>query len=151
MPQSLVQIYVHFVFSTKHRQPFLDDPEFRDRLHAYMAGIFKGQDCPALKIGGTEDHVHVLCRLGKVNSVADLIRDVKRDSTVWLKKERPRLVDFHWQGGYGAFSISPSHVNALIAYIANQIEHHKTESFKDEFRRLCAKYDVELDERYVWD
>ena len=151
MPQSLVQIYVHIVFSTKHRKPFLKEKEFRERTHRYLADICKNLESPALIVGGIEDHVHILCRFGKTIEIADLIRDLKRDSSKWVKTEQPRLAEFHWQQGYGAFSISPSHVDALMQYIANQEEHHRHESFQDEFRRLCQKYGLEIDERYVWD
>ena len=151
MPQSLVQIYVHLVFSTKDRQPFLRDVSFRERVHAYLVGICKNHDSPSLRVGGVEDHVHLLCRLSKKLDVAALIRELKRDSTKWIKVENPKLADFHWQNGYGAFSISPSHVPALRQYIANQAEHHAQESYQDEFRRLCKKYGVEIDEQYVWD
>ena len=151
MPQSLVQIYVHIVFSTKHRKPFLKDNEFRDRTHRYLAGICKNLKSPAPVVGGVDDHVHILCRLGKTIDIADLIRDLKRDSSKWVKAEQPVLGEFHWQQGYGAFSISPSHVDALKEYIANQEEHHRRESFQDEFRRLCEKYGLDIDERYVWD
>ncbi len=119
MAQSLVQIYVHIVYSTKHRKPLLGDDDFRDRTHRYLAGIFKNLNCPALIVGGTADHVHVLCRFGKTIEVANLIRDVKRDSSKWIKAEQPRLAEFYWQQGYGAFSISPSHVDALKEYIAS--------------------------------
>ena len=151
MSQSLVQIYVHIVYSTKDRKPFLRDREFRDRTHRYLAGICKNLKSPALVVGGVEDHVHILSRLGKTIKIADLIRDLKRDSSKWIKIEQPRLAGFHWQQGYGAFSSSPSHVDALKEYIANQEEHHRRESFQDEFRRLCRKYGLEIDERYVWD
>jgi putative transposase len=151
MPQSLAQIYVHLVFSTKNRAPFLRDPVFRERVHAYLVGICKNHDCPSLRIGGVEDHVHILCRLSKTLDVSALIRELKRDSTKWIKEEYPRLADFHWQNGYGAFSVSPSHVDGLVEYIANQVEHHRHETFQDEFRRLCKKYGIEIDERYVWD
>ena len=151
MPQSLVQVYVHLVFSTKHRRTLLKDREFRERTHRYLAGICRNLKCPALLVGGVEDHVHALCRLGPNAEIASLIRDLKRDSSKWIKAEQPRLADFYWQRGYGAFSISPSHVNALKQYIARQEEHHRRESFQDEFRRLCRKYGLEIDERYVWD
>jgi REP element-mobilizing transposase RayT len=151
MPQSLVQIYVHLVYSTKGRAPFLQERGFRDRTHKYLAGICKGLESPALIVGGTEDHVHLLCRLGKKIDIADLVRDLKRDSSKWVKTEQPRLAGFYWQAGYGAFSISPSHVDALSEYIARQEEHHRRETFQDEFRRLCAKYGLEIDERYAWD
>jgi REP element-mobilizing transposase RayT len=114
-------------------------------------GICKNKECPLLRVGGAEDHVHVLCRLSKTLDVSTLIRELKRDSSKWIKEENPRLADFYWQNGYGAFSVSPSHVDALIEYIVNQVEHHRHETFQDEFRRLCKKYGVEIDERYVWD
>ncbi len=98
-----------------------------------------------------EDHVHILCRLSKTLDVSTLIRELKRESSKWIKQEYPQLVEFHWQNGYGAFSISPSHVDALTAYINNQEDHHSRESFQDDFRRLCLKYGIEIDERYVWD
>jgi REP element-mobilizing transposase RayT len=148
---SFAQIYVHIVFSTKNREPFLADPGFRERTHAYLKGISENQDSPSLKIGGVEDHVHILCRLSKTLGVATLIRELKRDSSKWIKEENPRLADFHWQNGYGALSLSPSHVDALVEYIINQEEHHRRETFQDEFRRLCKKYGVAIDERYVWD
>jgi REP element-mobilizing transposase RayT len=137
MPQSLVQVYLHIVFSTKNRVPFLSDKEFQRNTHRYLAGICKNLECPALIVGGVEDHVHILCRLGKINDIADFIRDLKRDSSKWVKEERSDLQDFYWQQGYGAFSVSPSHIEALTKYIANQEEHHRHESFQDEFRRLC--------------
>ena len=151
MPQSLSQIYLHITYSTKTRQPFLSDAQLREKTHAYIAGTCKNQHSPSLLVGGVADHVHVLCRLSRNLSVADLVRELKRDSSKWLKHQSPRLRDFHWQRGYGAFSISPSHVEALKRYIANQQEHHRRESFQDEFRRVCEKYGIQIDERYVWD
>ena len=151
MPQSLVQLYTHLVLSTKHRKPFLKDDAVRENLHAYLAGACKNLESPSLIVGGVEDHVHILCRLGKTMSVSVLIRELKRESSKWVKLESPRLAMFQWQNGYGAFSVSPSHVEDLKRYIANQVEHHKTETFQDEFRRLCRKYGIEIDERYVWD
>lgn len=151
MSQSLAQLYVHIVFSTKNRASYLKDATFRERTHAYLKGICENQDSPSLRIGGTDDHVHILCRLSKTLGVATLVRELKRDSSKWIKEEDSRLADFHWQQGYGAFSVSPSHVPALVDYIVNQEEHHRRETFQDEFRRLCKKYRVEIDECYVWD
>ena len=151
MPQSLVQIYLHLVFSTKNRQPSFNDSEFRQQAHRYLAGICNHLDAPAIIVGGVADHVHLLCRLGKTIDVAALIRDLKRDCTKWIKTEQPELSEFHWQQGYGAFSVSPAHVEALTAYIAKQEEHHRKESFQDEFRRLCKKYGLAIDEQYAWD
>jgi REP element-mobilizing transposase RayT len=151
MPQSLAQIYLHLVFSTKDRQPFLCNENLREKLHAYLVGICRNQKTPSLIVGGVEDHVHILCRLGKTIAIADLIRELKRDSSKWIKSENPELQPFQWQSGYGAFSISPGHVDVLREYIEIQQEHHRRFSFQDEFRRMCQKYGVEIDERYVWD
>jgi REP element-mobilizing transposase RayT len=150
MGQSLVQIYLHLVYSTKNRLPFLKSADDRTRLYAYLAGIHKNHDSPALIIGGVDDHVHVLCRFGKTKDVSDLIRETKKESSSWIKAELS-IPDFHWQGGYGAFSISPTHVPALTKYIETQEEHHRKVTFKDEFRKLCKKYSLDIDERYVWD
>ena len=102
-------------------------------------------------VGGVEDHVHILCSLGRQATVADLVRELKRDSSKWIKSKGHQYAGFHWQNGYGAFSVSPSHVWSLQRYIANQEEHHRQESFQDEFRRLLTKYGVAYDERYVSD
>lgn len=150
MGQSLAQIYIHAVWSTKHRKPLLKDLEPRQRLFAYMAGICKNRNSPAILIGGADDHCHLLFRLGKTIDVARLIREIKRDASQWAKSEL-LMRNFYWQTGYGAFSVSPGHVEQLKAYIANQEEHHRKVSFQDEFRRLCKKYNLELDERYVWE
>ena len=151
MPQSLAQIYLHCVFSTKNRAPFLKDKTLLASLHAYMAGICKNLESPALIIGGAHDHVHLLTRHSKNLAVALFIREIKRSSSKWVKQEKRVLADFHWQAGYGAFSVSPSHVEALTVYIRNQEEHHQRHTFQNEFRRLCKKYGVPIDERYVWD
>jgi REP element-mobilizing transposase RayT len=129
----------------------LQDQNIRKELHKYLAGTCNNIDCPAIEVGGVADHVHVLCRFGKSISVSGLIKELKHESSKWTKRRAANLADFYWQNGYGAFSISPGHVESLRAYILNQEEHHKTESFQDEFRRLLTKCGVEWDERYVWD
>ncbi len=151
MPQSLVRAYLHIVFSTKNRQRFLTDKTVRQECHAYLAGACKNMGSPSIKIGGADDHVHILCFLSKTQSIADLVKELKRESSKWAKTKGPEMASFYWQNGYGAFSISPSHVEALKKYIENQEEHHRKESFQDEFRRLLTKYGLEFDERYVWD
>ncbi len=151
MPQSLAQIYMHIIFSTNNRQPFLQDTSVRDELHKYLGGTCNNLDCPVLCAGGVADHVHILCRFGRTLSVADFVKELKRESSQWVKTRAPDLAGFYWQAGYGAFSLSPVHVNAVRAYIANQERHHRQESFQDEFRRLLTKYGLEWDERYLWD
>jgi REP-associated tyrosine transposase len=151
MAQSLAQIYLHIVFSTKERRRYLKDPTLRQELHRYLGGTCRSLECPSLIVGGVDDHIHILCRLARTWSVSDLDRELKRESSKWLKTQSRELFDFHWQDGRGAFSVSPGHVEALRQYIARHEEHHKTESYQDEFRRLLEKYGIEYDERYVWD
>ncbi len=151
MPQSLAQIYLHLVFSTKNRTPFLQDAALRTNLHAYLAGACKNLGCPAVRVGGVADHVHIATRFARNITIADLVRDLKRESSRWLKTRSPTLQDFRWQEGYGAFSVSPAHLPPLVEYIARQEEHHRRETFADELRRLLDKYGVEYDERHLWD
>ncbi|HEV8062079.1 MAG TPA: transposase [Gemmataceae bacterium] len=151
MPQSLAQVYLHLIFSTKDGKPFLQDQNIRKEMHKYLAGTCNNLDCPSVEVGGVADHVRVLCRFGREISLAVLIMELKRDSSKLIKTKASALGDFYWQNGYGAFSISPGHVDALRKYIVNQEQHHQTETFQEEFRRLLKKYGLECDERYVWD
>jgi len=151
MPQSLAKILVHAVFSTKDRRPFLGDKSLRDELHRYLGGILTKHDCQPLIVGGVADHVHLLTTLSRTGTAADMIKEVKRGSSLWLKEKTPELHDFAWQNGYGIFSIGFSQVEAVRNYIAGQEEHHRQVSFQDEFRQLLRRYEIEFDERYVWD
>ena len=151
MPQSLARVYLHLVFSTKDRALFLSNRDLRQETHAYLAGTCRQLGSPSLIVGGVADHVHILCYMSRTLSIADLIKETKRESSKWIKTKDGASSDFHWQGGYGAFSISPSHVDDLRRYIANQEQHHRHESFQDEFRRLLRKYGIECDEKYLWD
>jgi putative transposase len=151
MPQSLAQIYLHIIFSTKERRPLLQKTPILEEAFRLLGGICKNHDCPVLRVGGVADHAHILCRSGRTISVSDLIKELKRESSQQLKTKSPELHDFHWQNGYGAFSVSPGHVEALLEYIANQQEHHKRETFQEEFLRLLTIYGLKWDERYLWD
>ena len=151
MPQSLSTVFVHLVFSTKDRQRFLQPAALREEMHAYLGGISAKLDSPPLLIGGTEDHVHALCRLGRTISQADWVKELKRVSSAWVKEHDNTLRDFAWQSGYGVFSVSASNVEAVRTYIAKQEEHHRVRCFQDEYRELLRKHGMEWDERYVWD
>jgi len=151
MSHSLFEVYVHIVFSTKNRIPFLDDNVLRGRTHAYLGGLCKRLDSPVLAVGGVEDHVHIACRQSRHHAPKDFMRLLKEKSSKWMKTTDPSLDSFYWQIGYGMFSVSPGHLPALRLYIANQEEHHRTETFQEEYRRLLKKYGVEYDERYIWD
>jgi REP element-mobilizing transposase RayT len=148
MPQSFSAVYIHLVFSTKERRPFLRDSATREALHAYMGGISSTLDCPPIIIGGIEDHVHVLARFGRTITQADWVKELKRISNLWLKEKKNSI---EWQGGYAAFSVSPSNLERARKYIANQEAHHRKVNFQDELRSLLRKHGVEWDERYVWD
>jgi REP element-mobilizing transposase RayT len=150
MGQSLVKNYVHIVFSTKHREPLIFPP-YENKLHDYLASVCKNNDSPPIKIGGYTDHVHILCMLSKKTAFMDLMEEIKRLSSKWMKTQDESLEHFYWQNGYGAFSVSPADVEKVVAYIANQHEHHSKYSFQDEYRKILKKYNAEYDERYVWD
>jgi len=149
MPQSLAQIYVHLVFSTKARVSLIPSA-IKPRLHAYLAGTLNAIDCPAVQVGGMPDHVHILFRLSRTVTISDLVKNAKVESSKWMKDECG-MGDFAWQAGYGAFSVSASNVDDVTRYIQNQEAHHQGKSFQDEFRRLLELYRVEYNEAYVWD
>ena len=151
MPQSLSTVYLHLVFSTKERRPFLRDPAVREALHAQLGGISKKLDCAPVLIGGVEDHVHLLCRFGRMITQAEWVKELKRVSNRWLKERGGDFADFEWQGGYAVFSVSQSNLEPVRRYIARQEEHHRKMSFQDELRELLRRHQQEWDERYVWD
>jgi putative transposase len=151
VPQSLANILVHAVFSTQGRRPDLRDEELRDELHRYLGGILTNLVCAPIAIGGTEDHVHILSRLGRTCDAASMIKELKRGSSIWLKTKSPELKNFAWQSGYSIFSVSYSQTDSVKRYIANQVEHHRKISFQDEFRELLKRHALAFDERYIWD
>jgi REP element-mobilizing transposase RayT len=150
MPQSLSSILIHLIFSTKNREPFLT-PEIDAELYPYMASILKALKSPALIINGTSDHLHTLFSLSRVATVADVVEEVKTESSKWIKRIGIEFQHFHWQSGYGAFSIGQSQVSTVKRYISRQKQHHRRITFQDEYRKFLKAYDVKYDERYIWD
>lgn len=150
MSQSLVKNLVHLVYSTKNRQPWITK-EHRAGLFAYQAGIFQQWDSPALRIGGAHDHVHALFSLSRNHALKKVVEEVKKASSKWMKTEGPRVTDFYWQAGYGAFSVSLSNVDVVERYIDNQDEHHRQMTYQEELRALLRRHQIEFDERYLWD
>lgn len=150
MGQSLVKNFIHIVFSAKHRQPLIYEP-LDHELYAYMGGICKRLESHPIAIAGYTDHVHILCSLSKKITLVMLLDEVKSHSSKWIKTKSEDLRNFYWQDGYGAFSVNPSDVEVVTNYIINQKEHHNKQTFQDEYRSLHRKYNVEYDERYVWD
>jgi putative transposase len=150
MAQSLSSVLIHLVFSTKHREPFIS-PAIEHDLHKYMASIFRALKSPSLAIEGTADHVHTLFSLGRVIRISDLVEEVKTSSSKWMKTNGREFRNFHWQKGYGAFSIGQSNVATLKRYIHRQKQHHRRVTFQDEYRKFLKAYEIDYDERYVWD
>ncbi len=150
MAQSLAKLLVHLIYSTKNRELLLPD-NIRDELHRYTAGILKEWDSPTILINSVKDHVHILFSLSKNHAVSKIVEEAKKGSSKWLKTKASSLASFHWQNGYGAFSVSQSGVEEVRKYIANQKEHHRKKGFQEEFREFLNRYEVAYDEKYVWD
>ena len=151
MPQSLSNLLVHLIFSTAERDPFLKDSVLRSELHRYLGGMINQKGGHAIAVGGVEDHVHLCFALPRTMALADLVRDLKRASSLWIKERDPTLHNFSWQGGYGAFSVGQTETPQVVSYINQQEEHHRKRSFQDEYRAFLVKYHISYDERYVWD
>jgi len=150
MSQSLSSVLIHLVFSTKNREPFITT-EVETELHPYIAKIFRELKSPSLAIDGTNDHVDVLFSLARVITIADLVEEVKTSSSKWIKTKSREFRNFHWQRGYGAFSIGQSNVVSMKRYVQNQKEHHRRVTFQDEYRKFLSAYGIDYDERFVWD
>ena len=150
MAQSLSHILLHLVFSTHHREPLLHE-DLLVPTHAYLAGILRELDCPPIRIGGIEDHVHLLFEMSRNRSVADVVQTVKTGSSRWLKSQADHLRDFHWQSGYGVFSVSESQSSSVKNYVEEQRKRHRKLGFQDELRSLLKKHKIDYDEKYLWD
>ena len=150
MPQSLSKLIVHIIFSTKDREPWLDS-NVRPRMHAYLATICRDVGTEFVHVGGVADHVHIVTTLPRTLSQAQLIEQIKKTSSKWIKAVDTRYRMFAWQRGYGAFSVSPSQLDAVLQYIDGQKEHHRTRTFQEEYRELLHKHGLDFDEHYVWD
>jgi REP element-mobilizing transposase RayT len=150
MAQSLSNVYVHITFSTKYRYPFIDNAIEKD-LWAYLGSICKALECNPIRVGGYIDHVHICCLLSKKITQIQLLEEVKKNSSKWIKTKGNQYEKFYWQDGYGAFSVNPSELEKVVEYIDNQHEHHRKRTFQVEFLAFLKKYNVEYDERYLWD
>lgn len=147
MPSTHTNLHYHFVFATRDHVPLIR-AEWRARLHAYIGGIVKNLEGVPLAVGGIEDHVHLLVGLKPSHRVDYVLRDIKADSSAFVRRE---IYDkFSWQKGYGAFCVSPSGIEAVRRYVLNQEEHHKKRTFKAEYVELLKKSNTPYDERYLW-
>ena len=149
MSQSLSQIYLHIIFHVKTTSPKIKD-EHLGRVHSYIGQLVNATGSRALRVGGVEDHVHVVCTLSRDGMVSHLVEEVKRNSSRWIKSLDAHYTQFAWQGGYAAYSISQSVLDMTIKYVDNQREHHKKLSYRDEYIQFLKLYKVEYDEKYIF-
>ena len=148
MPQSFVQIFVHIVFHTKNNAMLIRE-DIENELYSYLGGILKNYKSIPLQIGGTSDHIHILCTLPKTITLADLTEEVKKSSSKWVKTKGIQYSNFYWQDGYGGFSVSSSVVDSVKKYILNQKKHHEKVSFMDEYKNLLEAYGIPYEDRYL--
>jgi putative transposase len=149
MSQSLSKLYTHIVFHTKYNQDVIK-ADIEKELFAYLGGILKENKSVPIAINGIENHIHILCIMSKNKALADLLEELKRNSSRWIKTNGVEYSDFAWQGGYGAFSVSQSKVEVVKRYIENQKDHHKTETVKEEYLRFLNEYGIDYNEDYLW-
>src|SRR5690606_1424276 len=150
MAQSIAYNYSHIVFSTKYRYPFIDD-EIKDELFRYIGGLCKKLDFNPVIVGGYRDHIHILCVLSRKVALMDFMENVKSNSSKWMKTNGEKYLNFYWQRGYGSFSVNPAEIDVVKNYIKNQEAHHNRKTYKQEYLGFLKKYNVEYDERYLWD
>jgi putative transposase len=145
------QLLYHIVFSTKERRPSLHNADFRDEVWRYMAGVASSLEGHALRVGGYYDHAHLLLRIPAKIAVSDFVRQLKANTSKHINESNRSALKFHWQDGYGAFTVSRSKVDAVSAYIDNQLEHHQARSFQDEYLKMLTDHEVEYDPKYLWE
>lgn len=149
MANTYSQLYIHIVFTVKGRENLIR-PQWQDELHKYICGIINGQKQKVYAIGGIPDHIHILVSMNPDTSIADLVRDIKTNSSKWINERKFLPNKFHWQEGYGAFSYSRSQLNRVITYINNQEQHHRHKSFKEEYLELLDKFQIDYNEEYLF-
>ena len=150
MPQSLTQLYTHLIFSTKHREPYLDS-DIRPKVHGFLATVVRELDSPYVVVGGVTDHVHLLFDMGKMHAPMELVEKIKRESSKFIKTLAEAYKDFYWQRGYAMFSVSPTHREEVEKYVRNQEEHHQKKTFQEELLGFLNRYGIEYNEEYMWD
>ena len=148
MSSTHLSLHVHVIFGTKNQRALIR-PEWREQLHAYLGGAARQLDVVPEAVGGVADHVHLLLGLRATHGLSDIMRDIKRVSSLWVH-EKIHDADFQWQDGYGAFSVSATMTRKVKNYIAKQEEHHRTKTFQEEYVEMLRLSGIEYDERYLW-
>jgi REP element-mobilizing transposase RayT len=151
MPQSLSRVWLHVTFSTKERRVYLQREDFRDEMLSLLCHQIERAGCVPVRTGGWIDHVHLVCGLSRTVTIASLVEHVKTETSKWAKSANHGSATFSWQSGYGAFSVSQSNIDQVVEYVSRQQVHHAKQSFQEEFRELCRRHELELDERYAWE
>ena len=149
MANTYTQIYIHVVFAVQEREGLIK-PEWREELFKYIAGVLKNKGIKLIAIGGVEDHIHILVGMRPTQSVSNLLQDIKASSSIWINEKNLTKTKFEWQSGFGAFSYSPGDVNNVVRYIMNQKEHHKGNSFMEEYMDLLRAYEIDFEEKYCF-
>lgn len=149
MANTYTQIHIHFVFAVKYRLGIIS-PEWKEELYKYITGITQNNNHKMLAINGMPDHIHILIGIRPSQSISDLMKDIKQSSSKWINENKFATQHFEWQEGYGAFSYSKSQIDNVIKYIQNQEQHHKSKSFKDEYLDVLQKFEIEYDEKYIF-
>src|SRR6201996_9414545 len=149
MPNTYTQLYIHFVFAVKYRQALINE-DWENRLQKYITGIVQNNGHKLLAINNMPDHLHLFVGLNPKQSISDLMRLVKGDSSEFVNKEKCTERKFYWQEGYGAFSNSRSQIDSVVKYIMNQKQHHSKKTFKEEYLDILKDYAVEYDEKYIF-
>ena len=149
MANSYICCYVHYIFSTKNRESFINS-EIQSRLYEYIGGIAKENGMRSLSIGGTENHVHILLSLSATITIAKAVQLIKGGSSYWIHQTFGELKHFAWQDGYGAFAVSPSLIDKTVEYIQNQKKHHRVKTFEEEYIAFLEKFGVDYDKAYVF-
>ena len=147
---TFTNLLFHIVYSTKYRKPSIRE-EWQDDLYGYIGGIVRDQKGRLLKIGGIEDHVHLLAKLSPTIAISDVLRKIKSNSSKWINERSDVTRKFEWQSGYAAFSVSESQMPSIVEYITNQAEHHRRKTFEEEFLAILKKHNIEFDMRYVFE
>lgn len=149
MPNTYTQIHIQFVFAVKFRKALIED-SYKQELYQYITGIVQSYGHKLLAINGVADHIHIFIGMRPTQSISDLMQDIKGNSSKWVNDKKFLKVKFEWQGGYGAFSYSKSHVQNVINYVKNQEKHHAKQTFRDEYIEFLKKFDIDYDERYIF-